>query len=130
MPTSKQYARNVARGLCGTCGKRPPEEGRRKCGECLAAARAMRAAWKEAWRCVECGAEPRPNETRCDACAEASAAKSRRWFERNRAAGNCRHCARPPRPGRVTCGPCGRKVAARARERYHLKRLLENEPDR
>ena len=92
----RKTAARRAKGLCVTCGKRPPEPGRTRCEPCAAKKRpgdrarhhrrtAERVA---AGMCPKCGKQPpAPERSQCEPCLEKDAAAGRARDARLRAAG-------------------------------------------
>lgn len=133
-------------GVCSSCGGRPAEPGRSRCGPCIALDRtdyerlgraryqgraamlgtrdkAERDGWRMAGLCTWCGgARDDLPRVRCLACNAYASAKLREKAARHKAAGLCPKCGTP--------GDGFRCVACLERERASYRRQMAVDPDK
>lgn len=110
---ARRTAARRAAGLCPTCGKRPPAEGRSVCGGC--AEKRNRASRARDARLREAGL-PRRDPERARAYERE---RFRREAADRRAAGTCTRCGRAPAmPERSMCEDCLEKRRAADRALY------------
>ena len=125
-----------AAGLCSSCGRSRPADGRSVCEPCReakrAAERARYHARRAAGRCVRCGKPAFQGSSRCGRCAVLEAARAsperkkavnRKRYVRRRARGFCVDCSAPV-AGTARCPSCARRSNARAPEPCHLPELF------
>ena len=117
-------------GLCASCGRGRPADGRSVCELCRAAsraaARARYAARREAGVCVRCCRPTFAGSSRCGRCSELERervsperkkAVSRKRYARRRARRVCVDCSAPV-AGSARCGCCARRSNSRASEPF------------
>ena len=117
-------------GLCSTCGRTPPEDGRSVCEPCREARRAIDrrryAARRAAGTCVRCSEPAVGGSSRCARHAaleaervspERKRAVDRKRYARRRARGLCVDCAAPS-AGSARCQRCASRSNTRA-PAYH-----------
>lgn len=123
-------------GLCMSCGRRRPADGRSVCDPCREAQRAAEReryhARRAAGRCVRCGQLAFQGSSRCGRCAVVEAeraapqrrkAVSRQRYARRKARGICVDCSIPV-AGTARCPGCARRSNARASEPRCLPELF------
>ena len=110
----RRVAHRLAAGLCTRCGRRPPETGRKVCGEC---AEKKRIAGRARDARLRAAGQPRRDPGRARAYERE---RSRRQAEQRREAGLCGKCGcTSVEPDRRTCEPCLEKKREADRRRYH-----------
>lgn len=78
----------------------------------------IKAEWRDAGMCLECGSQAAKGRLHCSACLYVSAEKARLRAQRLREAGLCQHCGcRPLAEGRLGCKECLESKAKRSRQR-------------
>ena len=123
-------------GLCTSCGRCRPADGRSVCETCReaqrAAERARYHARRAAGRCVRCGQLAFQGFSRCGRCAvheaertspERRKAVSRKRYARRKAQGICVDCSVPV-AGTARCPSCARRSNTRAPEPRRLPEFL------
>lgn len=132
------YRTRKAAGLCGYCGRRPPEEGRVSCRECgerqKSYSRNRRSALRAMGRCVGCGKKIDTGYglAVCEEChdrmtgglalyrqehPEKSRERAREYHRRRKENGICNSCGKPSRPGMWRCQSCQKKLTLKNAER-------------
>ena len=125
-----------AAGLCSSCGRSRPADGRSVCETCREARRKLDrqryAARRAAGRCVRCGKPAFQGSSRCGRCSvreaertspERRKAVNRKRYARRKARGICVDCSAPV-AGTARCPSCARRSNARAPEPHHLPELF------
>ena len=115
-------------GLCTSCGRGRPADGRSICEPCREEQRAIEreryADRRAAGRCVRCGQPTFDGSSRCGRCAvleaertspERRKAATRKRYTRRRAQGICVDCSVPV-AGTARCPSCARRSNSRASE--------------
>ena len=123
-------------GLCTSCGRCTPTDGRSVCEPCREARRAFDrqryAARRAAGRCVRCGQLAFQGSSRCGRCAvleaertspERRKAVSKKRYARRRVRGICVDCTIPV-AGTARCPSCARRSNSRAPEPCRLPELI------
>ncbi len=123
-------------GLCTTCGRRRPADGRSVCEPCREEQRAIErqryAARCAAGRCVRCRQPAFRGSSRCGRCAvleaertspERRKAVNRKRYARRRVQGICVDCSSPA-AGSARCPDCARRSNSRAPEPHRLHSRL------
>ena len=119
-------------GLCSSCGRSPPADGRSICELCREEQRAIEreryADRRAAGRCVRCGQPTFGGVSRCGRCAllevertspERRKAVNRKRYARRRAQRACVDCSVPV-AGTARCPSCARRSNSRAPEPSRL----------
>ena len=117
-------------GLCTSCGRRPPAEGRSVCEPCRKVRRALDRRRYDARRaaglCVRCARPTFAGSSRCGRCLalekervspERESAVSKKRYARRRAQGICVDC-KAPAGGAARCPRCAYRSNSRAPERH------------
>lgn len=81
-------------GLCTTCGKRPPVEGRTTCSVCCGYFAKYRSKRNQVGECQHCPGQAVPGKRNCEACLAKQREYNRRYRDAAIAAygGRCRCC--------------------------------------
>jgi len=121
----RRRERLVQLGVCCTCGKHPPAEGKTSCRFCISKG-LERSANSKAKRyqklsivgmCIRCGTKlAQPGKARCVSCAAADQPKDKQRQaarrDRFKEQGLCIQCGvRPPREGMTRCQPCAKRTS-------------------
>lgn len=121
------YEKTRAKGLCGSCAKRPAQDGLTRCSSCETALTEMRLALIAARLCVTCKAqiEDASELTTCEPCSAKERVQATSERNRRKAAGLCAFCGKkPPLPNRTLCKRCKRNQAMRTAKHRAKNRKL------
>ena len=118
----KRYAERIAAGLCGSCGNRAPEPGKKACAVCLQAGSKSRkkksTARRAAGLCPSCGErKPEPGKKICAPCLEADRIKAAKIARERHEAGVCGECGGRREPGKMLCTNCNKNSRQRQADR-------------
>jgi ribosomal protein L37E len=91
------------------------------------AKQALREQRKQQGLCIHCGAPAKPDQTRCQGCADKDKANRKRYTERDKALGICPNlgCHNQVTPGKVYCEPCKQEKEAQRQRRQDRRRKAD-----